>query len=321
VTSSRFDGRRYRNPGLPASKSVAEVLRWQLTARRRRWPSRVALACAGVVPATVAPGTVAATFVNHATLVLQLGGLTIVTDPMWSERASPVSFAGPRRVHPPGVALEAIPRVDLVLLSHNHYDHLDRPTLQRLEARHRPVTITVCGTERYLPYRDRARVHSLDWWQSVEVEGARVTATPAQHFSGRGLLDRDRALWGSFVVEWDGPTVFFAADTGYWSHFREVRERFGRIGLALLPIGAYEPRWFMAPAHMDPAEAVRAHLDLGGPPSIGMHFGTFRLTDEGRDDPPHELGAALDAAGIGRGRFRAPQPGQTFVVGREGFVG
>jgi L-ascorbate metabolism protein UlaG (beta-lactamase superfamily) len=319
MTSSRFDGRRFHNPGRSASKSLADVLRWQLTADRRPWPARVALRREGALPAQVPAGHVAATFVNHSTFVLQLGGLVLLTDPVWSERASPVAFAGPRRVHPPGLRLDAIPRVDLVLLSHNHYDHFDRATLDRLEAGHRPPIVTLRGNEAYLRRHEGGRLHALDWWQSVEVAGVRVTATPALHFSGRGILDRDRALWGGLVVEWDGPTVFFAADTGYWSHFREVRHRFGTVGLALLPIGAYEPRWFMASAHMNPADAVRAHLDLGGPPSIGMHFGTFRLTDEAWEDPPRELAAALQQSGVAPSRFRVPTPGETFIVGSDGF--
>jgi L-ascorbate metabolism protein UlaG (beta-lactamase superfamily) len=210
--------------------------------------------------------------------------------------------------------------VDLVLLSHNHYDHLDRPTLAALAAAHRPTVVTLRGNERYLGAAPHGRVKALDWWESIEVGGTRVTATPAQHFSGRGLFDRDRALWGGFVLEWDGPTVFFASDTGYWSHFREIHDHFSRPGLALLPIGAYEPRWFMAPAHMNPSDAVRAHVDLGAPPTLGMHFGTFRLTDEAWDDPPRALDAALDEAGVDRRGFRAPRPGETFLVNSRGFV-
>jgi len=319
VTGSRFDGTRYRNPGPSASRSLADVVRWQTTAERKPWPTRVPLDAPGIPPEAVASGLVAATFVNHATFILQSHRLALLTDPIWSERASPVAFAGPRRVHAPGVAFGALPRIGLVLLSHNHYDHLDRRTLARIEAAHRPTIVTLAGNERYLASQGLTRVVPLDWWQSAEVNGARITATPAQHFSGRGLLDRDRALWGGFIVEWDGPTVYVAADTGYWSHFHEVRQQFGRVGLALLPIGAYEPRWFMAPAHMNPDDAVRAHLDLGGPPSIGMHFGTFRLTDEAWDDPPRQLSAALEAHAVDPARFRVPRPGQTFLVGEDGL--
>jgi len=320
MTSSRVEHGRYRNPGQSASKSFRDVLRWQMTAKRLPWPSHVPLERTARLPARVEAGTLAATFVNHATFVLQSPSTTVLTDPMWSDRASPVSFAGPKRVHAPGVTLDAIPPVRLVLLSHNHYDHFDRATLAALDARHQPTIVTLRGNERYIDRAMRPRVHALDWWQSMDTGDLRVTATPAQHFSGRGLFDRDRALWGGFVLEWDGPTVFFAADTGYWSHFREVREQFGPPGLALLPIGAYEPRWFMAPAHMNPSDAVRAHLDLGAPPSIGMHFGTFRLTDEGWDEPPRALAAALSAGTLDASRFRAPHPGQTFIVGPQRFL-
>jgi L-ascorbate metabolism protein UlaG (beta-lactamase superfamily) len=320
MTSSRFENGRFKNPGASASKSLRDVVRWQLTAERRPWPAHVEIESRSGLPSTVAPGMLAATFVNHATFVLQSATTTCVTDPMWSERASPVGFAGPRRVHAPGVSMDALRSLQLVLLSHNHYDHLDRRTLAALDAAHQPALVTLRGNERYLDAAVRARVTALDWWESIQIGGTRVTATPAQHFSGRALFDRDRALWGGFILEWDGPTVFFAADTGYWSHFREVHAHCGRPGLALLPIGAYEPRWFMAPAHMNPSDAVRAHMDLGGPPTIGMHFGTFRLTDEAWDDPPRALDAALDDARIAHDHFRAPRPGETFLVDGRGFV-
>ena len=156
-------------------------------------------------------------------------------------------------------------------------------------------------------------MEELTWWQALALEHARVTMTPAQHFSARTPFDRNRTLWGSFVIEGEWPRVFFAADTGYWRHFDEVRARFGAIDLALLPIGAYEPRWFMRPAHMNPADAVQAHLDLQARLSVAMHFGTFRLTDEAWDDPPRHLGEALDARGVPHDRFRVLRPGETLI--------
>jgi L-ascorbate metabolism protein UlaG (beta-lactamase superfamily) len=314
VTPPRFDGRRYENPGQSAVRTLRELLRWQLTAVRGPWPAWVDHQRPATLPADVPGGALAVTFVNHATFLLQANGLTLVTDPVWSDRASPVSFAGPRRVHAPGVPFDALPRIDVVLVSHNHYDHMDLDTLRRLGARDNPRFVTGCGNRGFLQRRGLARVDELTWWQSLDVDGARVTMTPAQHFSARTPFDRNRTLWGSFVVEGAGPRLFFAADTGYWRHFDEVRARFGPIDVALLPIGAYEPRWFMRPAHMNPEEAVQAHLDLQARLSLAMHFGTFRLTDEAWDEPPRRLCEALDARGVARDRFRVLRPGDTVTI-------
>jgi L-ascorbate metabolism protein UlaG (beta-lactamase superfamily) len=314
VTPPLFDGRRFENPGASASRTFGELLRWQRTAVRRPWPAWVDIQQAAGLPATIEPGQLALTFVNHSTFVLQASGVTVLTDPVWSARASPVSFAGPRRVHAPGVPFDRLPRVDIVLVSHNHYDHMDLHTLRRLEARDRPRFVTSMGNRAFLRSRGLSHVEELTWWQSLEIDGARVTMTPAQHFSARTPFDRNRTLWGSFVIEGDWPRVFFGADTGYWRHFEEVRARFGVIEVALLPIGAYEPRWFMQPAHMNPAEAVQAHLNLQARLSVAMHFGTFRLTDEARDDPPRQLTEELDARDVPRDRFRVLRPGETLIM-------
>jgi L-ascorbate metabolism protein UlaG (beta-lactamase superfamily) len=314
VTPPRFDGRRYENPGESASRTMRELLRWQFTAVRRPWPAWVEQEHAVTLPGAVPTGTLVLTFVNHSTFLLQTGGAAILTDPVWSDRASPLPFAGPRRVHAPGVAFDRLPRIDVVLVSHNHYDHMDLHTLKRLEARDRPRFVTSTGNGPFLRARGLSRVDELTWWQSIDLGTVRVTMGPAQHFSARTPFDRNRTLWGSFVIEGDWPRVFFAADTGYWRHFEEVRASVGAIALALLPIGAYEPRWFMRPAHMNPADAVQAHLDLQARLSVAMHFGTFRLTDEARDDPPQHLGEALDARGVPRDRFRVLRPGQTLTV-------
>jgi L-ascorbate metabolism protein UlaG (beta-lactamase superfamily) len=314
VTPPLFDGRRFENPGDSASRTVRDLLRWQLTARREPWPAWVDHQPAPGLPATTAPRTLALTFVNHSTFLLQTSTVTILTDPVWAARASPVSFAGPRRVHAPGVPFDSLPHIDVVLVSHNHYDHMDVDTLRHLEHQHRPRFVTSLGNRSFLRSRGLSRVDELTWWQAIELDCLRVTMTPAQHFSARTPFDRNRTLWGSFMLEGDWPRVFFAADTGYWRHFMEVRAQFPSIDLALLPIGAYEPRWFMRPAHMDPADAVQAHLDLQARLSVAMHFGTFRLTDEAWDDPPRRLGEALDARSVPRDDFRVPRPGETMIV-------
>src|SRR5215203_5100770 len=314
TTLPLFDGRRFENPGESASRTIRDLLRWQLTAKREPWPAWVDHQPAPTLPATTAPGTLALTFVNHSTFLLQTSTVTILTDPVWAERASPVSFAGPRRVHPPGVPFDLLPHIDVVLVSHNHYDHMDVDTLRRLEQHHRPRFVTSRGNRSFLQSRGLSRVDELTWWQALELDRIRVTMTPAQHFSARTPFDRNRTLWGSFMLEGEWPRVFFAADTGYWRHFTEVRAQFPPIDLALLPIGAYEPRWFMRPAHMDPGDAVQAHLDLQARLSVAMHFGTFRLTDEAWDDPPRRLGEALDTRSVPRDDFRVLRPGETMIV-------
>jgi L-ascorbate metabolism protein UlaG (beta-lactamase superfamily) len=284
--SDHFDGERFWN--LDRSKTIKkgfrDVLKWKLSPRPLgAWPTRIENKFIPELPRSLDAGQVAVTGINHATDLIQFQGLNLLTDPVFSERVSPVSWIGPRRVRPPGVAFDALPRIDVVLISHNHYDHMDLPTLVRLYRRDRPRFIVPLGNARILS--GIAGVVELDWWQDLSVDDATITLVPVQHWSGRSLFDRRRALWGGFHIRRGAATAFFAGDTGYGDHFAMIRERLGSPGLSILPIGAYEPRWFMKDQHINPDEAVRAHLDLGSRVSVGMHFGTFRLTDEGIDDP------------------------------------
>jgi L-ascorbate metabolism protein UlaG (beta-lactamase superfamily) len=228
---------------------------------------------------------------------------------------SPFRNVGPRRVRDPGLAFTDLPPVHLVLVTHNHYDHLDLETLIRLQKAHSPRFVTTLGNRAFLAEFGLDKIDELDWWQSVNVAGAKVTLTPAQHWSSRGPRSRNRTLWGGFVVEADGRQVYFAGDTGYGGHFRNVRERFGRVDLALLPIGAYEPRWFMRDQHMNPEDAVQAHLDLEAKLSVGTHFGCFQLTDEAIDAPPLELAAARERHGLPPDVFVVLETGETRVLG------
>lgn len=250
-------------------------------------------------PAAVGPDKVAITFINQASFLIRLSGGVVLTDPIFSERCSPVSWAGPRRARPPGVALADLPRPDVVLLSHNHYDHMDLPTLRALQARDAPRFVTMLGNSRTLA-RLGIVATELDWWQEVSVGKLSISATPARHFSARTPFDRNRALWGGFMVSGGAGKVLFAGDSGAGPHWGDIRTRLGAPDVALLPIGAYEPRWFMAAVHMDPAEAVQAHLALGAGRSVGMHFGTFQLTDEAIDAPLVALEAARQQAGVNR---------------------
>ena len=254
------------------------------------------------------------TFVGHATFLIQVAGINLLTDPVYSERASPVSFAGPRRVRAPGVRFDDLPAISLVLLSHNHYDHCDLGTLRALDRRFQPRLVAPIGNGRLLRSAGIHQVEEIDWWQSASAAPLPVTLTPAQHFSARSMFDRNRALWGGFLIEARGRRILFAGDSGYGPHWREIARRLGPFDLALLPIGAYEPRWFMKDIHMNPAEAVQAHLDLGPRQSIAMHFGTFQLTPEGIDEPVRDLATALRQRGVSAEQFRTVDVGESVLV-------
>jgi L-ascorbate metabolism protein UlaG (beta-lactamase superfamily) len=313
--SDHFDGHSFRNLGPYEARGFGDLLRWKTTGDPVPWPDWVELPPAPAPPARVTEG-VRVTVVNHATCLVQMGGINVVTDPVWSKRVGPVSWIGPKRHKAPGVAFEALPKIDAILVSHNHYDHLDLPTMKRLVERDDPVVLVGLGTRKLLEKHgiDVSRVFDLDWWQSRDVGGVRITFAPAQHWSTRFIGDRFANLWGSFFVAHGDRSVYFAGDTGAGPHFRLVRERLGRPTIALLPIGAYEPRWFMRPQHIDPAEAVAAHLELGAGRSVGMHFGTFDQADEGMDDPPAALRAARASAGLAPEAFLALENGGSVVV-------
>jgi L-ascorbate metabolism protein UlaG (beta-lactamase superfamily) len=233
------------------------------------------------------------TLVNHSSVLLQQRGFNILTDPIWSERASPFSWAGPRRRRAPGVAWEHLPPIDAVLISHNHYDHLDLPTLRRLAARGDSTFIVPARVAELLRSNNIGPVHELDWGESRSLDGSlpgcTIYSVPALHFSSRGLFDRNATVWCGYVIESQEQTVYFAGDTAFGNHFAQIREKFGSPRLALLPIGAYQPRWFMSPVHMDPDEAIRAHAILAAKTSIAIHHGTFQLADESLDTPEQRL--------------------------------
>jgi N-acyl-phosphatidylethanolamine-hydrolysing phospholipase D len=257
------------------------------------------------------------TWVGHASLLIQLNGLNILTDPMWSSRASPVRFAGPKRWVAPGVALDALPPLDVVLQSHNHYDHLDDFTVRQLVRRHpRARWITAFGNAAFVRKRGASptEVVDLDWWEEHRVGSLRITATPAMHFSSRGIGDRGDTLWCGFALAGDVQRVFFAGDTGFHPEFGAIGERCGPFDVALLPIGAYEPRWFMRYLHMNPEEAVDAFRALRARLMVPIHWGTFKLTDEAMDEPPVRARAAWKAAGLVEERYRQLAHGETLVL-------
>ena len=254
------------------------------------------------------------TWVGHSSLLIQIGGLNVLTDPMWSERASPVRFAGPRRWVAPGVAFDELPPIDVVLQSHNHYDHLDDVTVRRLARAHPnatwvfPLQLGAFARQRGV----RGTILELDWWQECAIGSLRVAATPAMHFSSRGIGDRGDTLWcGYALYESGGRRVYFAGDTGFHPEFEPIGERYGPFDVALLPIGAYEPRWFMRYLHMNPEEAVEAFRLVHARAMVPIHWGTFKLTDEAMDEPPRRARAAWLAAGLPIADYRQLAHGET----------
>ena len=286
-----FDGKRFYNPDAPQARGYLDVLRWKLTSQPERSPRFVSDVEQSRPLHRVEGSGTRTTLVNHSTVLLQQRGCNILTDPIWSERASPLSWIGPRRRRKPGVSWEDLPPIDAVLISHNHYDHLDLPTLRRLAARGGSTFIVPARLARLLRSENIVPVHELDWGESISLPGFTIHCVPALHFSSRSILDRNVTLWCGYVIERQERLVYFAGDTGFGRHFTQIRERFGPPNLAFLPIGAYEPRWFMSAMHMAPQEAVRAHQILGAATSIAIHHGTFQLADDGIDTPKKQIKA------------------------------
>lgn len=310
--SDHFDGLRFFNPGQPDNvKGLRALLRWKLAGRAAAWPRSVPIA-----PITPQPRVAGLriTMVGHASLLIQAAGLNILTDPVWSDRASPFTFVGPKRATIPGIAFDDLPPIDLVLISHCHYDHLDVATLRRLQAVHAPLMAMPLGNDSIIRSAvPDARCLAGDWWARLPLgDGFATTLTPALHWANRWPTDVRMALWSGHFLTTPAGSVWFAGDTGYGDGaiFREIAARLGACDVALIPIGAYEPRWFMADQHVNPAEAVRIFRDTQAERALGIHWGTFQLTDEARDAPRLELAAALVQAGLPPTHFVAAQPGE-----------
>ena len=303
---------RFRNPdGSHAGKRLTEVLKLMVGGDGARWPRHVADR-PQPPPAPPLPGHVSITAIGHASFCIAIdGGPVLLTDPVWSRRASPFRFIGPRRARAPGQPLEALPRPDAVLVSHCHYDHLDRATLRRLARMGSPPVVTGLGNAALIRRSGLAAVTELDWWQAHDLPGGhRITYLPMRHGSARTLWDSCRRLWGGFAIESaSGARVFFCGDSAWGPHFAEIGERLGPFDAALVPIGAYDPRWFMSSVHMNPDEAMQAHRALRARTSIAMHFGVFKLTREAIDEPVERLLALR-----GDEDFRIPAFGETIAV-------
>jgi L-ascorbate metabolism protein UlaG (beta-lactamase superfamily) len=294
--SDHFDGERFHNYVRIEDHQIADALRLELhtlTGKRGRW-TKWESAPTDTPPPRVWGGELRVTFVNHATVLIQVDGLNILTDPVWSKRISPVQWIGPKRHRPPGIRFGDLPPIDVVLISHDHYDHMDLPTLRRLVERFHPRIVTGLGNARYLAARGIPGAEEIDWWQSVALAGGvRLTGVPAQHWSARTLADKWRTLWLGFVIEGPSGPVYFAGDTGFGAFFSMIRDRFGPLRLAVLPIAPARPRRAMAARHLSAGDAVRADSVLGAATALAMHFGTFRQGDDAQEEPVDSLRAAL----------------------------
>ena len=317
--SDHFDGTRFFNPGQPSTdRGLSAMLRWKLAGGAARWPASVP-----VTPARPEPRVdgLRVTMVGHASLLIQAAGRNILTDPVWSDRASPFTFAGPRRVTTPGIAFDDLPPIDAVLLSHAHYDHLDVATLRRLHAAHRPLFAMPLGNDTIVREAvPEAQCVVGDWWDRLPLAGGfATTLTPANHWANRWPSDARMMLWSGHWLETPAGSLWFAGDTGYGDSriFATIRDRLGSPDTALIPIGAYEPRWFMAAQHVNPEEAVRIFRDVDAGRALGIHWGTFQLTDEAREAPREALAAALATADLPPDRFIAAEPGGVYDMDRE----
>ena len=315
--SAHFDGKQFHNIEPKPHKNLWSLLKWQFSrAPQPDWIEQPGPAIPPTIQQRVTGSQLQVTYINHATLLIQQHGLNILTDPVWSERVSPFQFVGPKRHHPPGLSLEQLPPIDLILVSHNHYDHLDLDSLSQLAVRFpQAQVVTGLGNAALISESGFSQVDEMDWWQSI-VLSPQLTlhAVPVQHWSARTRSDTNQTLWLGFVLESAEGPVLFPGDSGLGPEFKLIHKRFGPMRFASLPIGAYAPRWFMRDNHMDPSDAVKAHRQLQSQCSMAIHFGTFKLSDEGQFAPPMALAHALHDQQVSAAAFRAPKPGEQWSV-------
>ncbi len=308
--TDHFDGKKFFTPHGRPAKGFAEAFQWMTKRERGIWVEKKEVPFGEKPPERVGRGT-RITFVNHSTFLIQVDGINILTDPVWSERTSPFQWAGPKRMRPPGIRFEDLPKIDVVLLSHNHYDHLDLNTMEKLFEKYHPKIITALGVKAFLDGKNISGATDLDWWEKFSLtDSMEIQAVPAQHFSSRGMFDRDATLWCGFVILRPGGNIYFVGDTGYNEFiFKEIGERCMPIDISLVPIGAFKPEWFMSPIHCSPTEAVKIHQEIKSRQSIATHFGTFPLADDGENDPIIGLSKSLQQSGLSE---------QEFIVLKEG---
>ena len=311
--SDHFDGQKFINPSQISAKGFKKVGSYIQTRKPDRWfDARSTPVNPDPIPAPDHPCQIQYTFVNHSTFLIQVDGINILTDPIWSYRCSPFQFAGPHRWRPPGVKFDNLPEIHVVLLTHNHYDHMDAATLKKIWKKWNPTAIVPLGLVPQVKKYGAKIIKELDWWQETNIEDLKITATPANHFSSRGLFDRDKTLWcGYHLRSAAGSSIYYAGDTGYSPIFKEIGRRVGPMDLSFIPIGAYLPEWFMSPIHISPPQAVQVHQDVQSRKSVAMHFGTFPLADDNPERSKAALIASRTEAGLSAHDFSIPVEGET----------
>jgi L-ascorbate metabolism protein UlaG (beta-lactamase superfamily) len=316
--SDHFDGTNFFNPDGISPLGFLDLLRWQFNGQKQKWPETYPSPFPQAKPETRIDGDrLVVTYVGHASFLFQTGGKNILVDPVWSTRTSPLSFAGPKRVNEPGIAFENLPPIDIVIVTHNHYDHMDLATLEKLVAAYNPLIITPLGNDVIIKKAvPSARFTIMDWGQSHDASPLTIHCEPCHHWSARGSSDRRHALWAAFVIMGPGGNIYHIGDTGFHSgiNYKAAREKYGRFKIATLPIGAYDPRWFMQGQHQNPDEAVEGFTLLGAERALGHHWGTVQLTDEAIEAPLVALHAALDKRNISHEKFLALRAGQVIAV-------
>ena len=310
-----FNGTRFVNQEGEQSRGFWDMMKWSLSRESGTWLDWID-APYGEPPAQFVSGdSLVVTFINHSTTLIQTQGLNILTDPVWSDIVSPVSWIGPTRRRPPGIKFDDLPPIHLVLISHNHYDHCDLPTLIRIKNAHNPKFIISLGNKPLLEAEGITNVEEMNWWDVSQIsQQVRVHSVPARHFSMRGICDRNTTLWCGYVIEASSGPIYFAGDTGFGIHFEQIYKRFGKMRLSMIPIGAYRPRWFMAEVHTSPEEAVKAHLILKSQRSIPIHFGTFKQADDGMTEPIEDLQKAMLELGVSPNVFMLPNHGAAVPI-------
>ena len=295
-----------------AGKSFREFLKWSFTNKK---PELVAIDSSDEWKELTPTSIDYLVWIGHATYLINKDGLTILTDPVFSKRASPVRFAGPKRLIPPAIPIDQLPNIDVITVSHNHYDHLDLRSLKKIyKANPNAIFLVPKGDKKRLERRGIENVKEFLWWEDIEIKGSKFTFTPVQHWSARGIADRNKSLWGGWFMNLKSEIIYHAGDTGYSSDFIETKKRLGSPSLSLIPVGAYAPRWFMKTNHVNPPEAIQVAIDLESERNFGMHWGTFQLTDEEIMEPPELLNQALEERGLSEDFFKVLKPGQV-----EGF--
>ncbi|PWU04279.1 MAG: hydrolase [Verrucomicrobia bacterium] len=309
--SDHCDGEKFSNTHVKERYPLSRFIKWRIIRKPHKWPKWVQNRHP-YQPPNLKENEVAISFIYHASFLIQTMNLNILIDPIYSKRASPVSFLGPKRIRLPGVPYSTLPPIHLVLLSHNHYDHLDIPTLNLLKKTHNPLFITGLGNKKFLKSEGLLKTLELDWWEKHKDSEINITSVPAQHFSSRTPFDRNHTLWSGFVIEIQNKKIYHAGDTGYSPHFKEIYKKLGAPDVSLLPIGCYQPRWFMKMMHTNPEEAVQAHMDLHSKLSIPMHYGTFPLSDEPLHQPLNDLEIAIKKHRISN--VKVLEIGETIII-------